>query len=192
MQMEQSNGPLAGIILAAGASTRFGSPKQAAQYNGEALIVLAARRALACCSGGVTIVAGAHYAQWSSIVEGLPVRIVHNDQWGTGMASSIRAGMTAVPESCAAVLLMLCDQPAVTTADLGRLVSAWRCRPESIAAACYAGCLGVPAIFPRPHWPALRALRGESGARSIIRCAPSVSAVDMPTAAHDIDTPGQL
>ncbi len=184
--------PLTGIILAAGASTRFGSPKQLAEIEGETMIAGVVRRALDQCTSGVVVVAGANFDQWASVLDGLPVRTIRNERWQEGMGSSIRSGMAGVPESSLGVLLMLCDQPAVTAADLSRLISVWRSAPERIAASRYANNLGVPAIFPRRYWPQLRELKGKGGAKQIIRNAEAVSAVDMPKAAFDIDTLEQL
>jgi len=184
--------PLAGMILAAGASTRFGSPKQLAEYAGEALIVGAVRCALSQCSACVIVVTGANYADLAPILDELPVRIIRNPQWRDGMGSSISSGMAGVPDHSAGILLMLCDQPAVTGADLDRLIMAWRQVPGQIAAARYADTLGVPAIFPQPYWQQLRDLKKKEGAKQIIRNAKAVSAVDMPSAALDIDTPEDL
>jgi len=184
--------PLTGIILAAGASTRFGSPKQLAEIDGEALIASAVRHAVSQCTAGVIVVAGANYDELASTLDELPVRIIRNRQWRDGMGSSICSGMAGVPEHSAGILLMLCDQPAVTGADLDRLTMTWREAPGQIAAARYADTLGVPAIFPQPYWQQLRDLKREDGARQIIRNAKAVSAVDMPSAALDIDTPEEL
>jgi molybdenum cofactor cytidylyltransferase len=183
---------LVGIILAAGASTRFGSPKQAADIGGETMIALAVRRATSQCAAGVIVVAGASYDEFAPLLDDLPVRVIRNHQWREGMSSSIRSGMAGVSENSAGVLLMLCDQPAVTAEDLSCLTSTWRRAPRQIAAARYAGILGVPAIFPPQYWQQLRDLKGQGGAKQIILAAKAVSAVDLPAAAIDIDTPEQL
>ncbi len=183
---------LAGIILAAGASTRFGSPKQAARIGGETMLALAVRRALVQCAGGVIVVTGANHEEVAPLLDELPVQIIRNRRWREGMGSSIRAGMEGVARHSAGVLLMLGDQPAVTVADLGRLIKSWQARPAAIAASRYAGSLGVPAIFPRQYWRQLHDLQGEGGAKQVIRAAQAVSAVNMQSAALDIDTKEQL
>lgn len=182
---------LYGIILAAGAASRFGSPKQAIDIDGEAMVSLAVRRAASQCTAGVIVVAGAHYEELAPMLDKLAVRIVRNRHWREGIASSIRAGMADIPSNCAGVLLMLCDQPAVTITDLNKLALLWQSTPRQIAAARYAGSLGVPAIFPQAYWSQLRSLKGDSGAKQIILTAKAVSSVDIPEAAHDINTPAQ-
>jgi len=84
--------------------------------------------------------------------------------------------------------VLLVDQPRVDAAALRRLVGAWRRRPGLPAAARYAGHAGVPAVLPRRHWRAVRALRGDEGARALLRDRP-VTLVELPEAAFDVDTP---
>jgi CTP:molybdopterin cytidylyltransferase MocA len=86
------------------------------------------------------------------------------------------------------VLVTLVDQPNVDAAALRRLIAAWRRRPSAPAAAHYAGRAGVPAILPRRSWAALYGLRGDAGARAVLRDAASLTLVAMPEAALDVDT----
>ncbi len=130
---------LVGIILTAAASTRFGSPKQAADIGRETMIALSVHHAASQSAAGVVVVAGANYDELAPLLDDLPVRVIRNHQWRDGMSSSIRSGMAGVSENSAGVLLMLCDQSAVTADDLIRLISIWRRMPRQIAAARYAG-----------------------------------------------------
>jgi molybdenum cofactor cytidylyltransferase len=116
------------------------------------------------------------------------VRTVLNARWRTGLASSLQAGLRAVPRDARAVLVALVDQPNVDAVALRRLLAAWRRRPAVPAAALYAGRAGVPAILPRGAWPALFALAGDAGARAVLRDAPAVTLVAMPEAVFDVDT----
>jgi CTP:molybdopterin cytidylyltransferase MocA len=118
-------------------------------------------------------------------------RIVSNSGWKQGMATSLRAGLAAVPRRAQAALVLLVDQPRVDAAELKRLVAAWRRRPGVPAAARYGERAGVPAVLPRRHWRAVRALRGDEGARALVRDR-GVTLVEMPQAALDIDTPEDL
>ena len=181
------------IVLAAGASTRFGSPKQLAPVQGVPLLQLVLSRATAVAGHAVTVVLGAHAAEIAPALGRLPVSLVVNREWSEGMAASIRAGVLSLPGSCAAALLLLADQAAVTGADLQRLADAWRRSPRAIVAAQYSGGHGVPAVFPRAEFPALLRLRGELGADALLR-SPAVEliGVSMPSAATDIDRPGDL
>ena len=181
------------IVLAAGASTRFGSPKQLAPVNGVPLLQLVLSRATAVAGAAVTVVLGANASAIVPALGRLPVSLVVNRDWNEGMASSIRAGLRSLPGSCGGALLLLADQAAVTHADLQRLADAWRRNTRAIVAAQYGGGYGVPALFPRSEFPALLKLQGEQGARALLRNpTASVIGVPMPSAAIDIDRPEDL
>lgn len=183
---------LAGVILAAGAGRRFGGPKQLALVGGQPLVAHVTRQALASCPAGVIVVTGSHARRVAGALRGLPAQVVLNRGWRSGMASSLRCGLEALGGAPSAALVLLGDQAAVTAADLRRLAAAWQRRPQHIAAASHSGVLGAPAIFPRRYWGRLRQLRGERGARQVIATAGSVTAVDMPCAALDVDTTADL
>jgi molybdenum cofactor cytidylyltransferase len=181
------------IVLAAGASTRFGSPKQITPVLGVPLLPLLLSRATAIAGHAVTVVLGAHSAEIAPALGRSPVSLVVNREWREGIAASIRAGVSSLPGSCAAALLLLADQAAVTSADLQRLADLWRRTPRAIVAAQYGGGHGVPAVFPRSEFPALLRLRGEQGAELVLRNpAAELIGVPMPSAATDIDRPGDV
>jgi len=180
---------IAGILLAAGGSSRLGVPKQFLEYAGESLLARAANAAMEHCSAGLVVVTGAVHEPVVRALADTPATIVHNPGWNAGMSSSIRCGVAAADSSATAYLLLLCDQPRVGSAELGALVAAWSRARDSIAAAGYAGTVGVPAIFPARYRDALLALDGARGARGLIVAACGVSVVNMPGAAVDIDTP---
>jgi molybdenum cofactor cytidylyltransferase len=181
------------IVLAAGASTRFGSPKQLVRVNGRPLMHAVVGRAVEVAGHSVTVVLGANAAELAPLLKHTPASVIVNRDWSEGMGSSIRAGVARLPGSCTGVMLLLADQASVTTEDLRRLISAWRRQPEYIAAAQYRGTTGAPAIFPRARFAELGGLRGDSGARSIFMRNPDrVVRVPMESAALDIDTPEDL
>ena len=181
------------IVLAAGASTRFGSAKQLARLAGRPLLHAAVANAVGVAGSAVTVVLGAHAAELSPLLTHSQASVIINREWREGMASSIRAGVSRLPASCSAVLLMLVDQVAITGEDLKRLVGGWRRQPDYIAAACYGTTTGVPAIFPRSTFSELQALRGDVGARQLLHRNPDrVVRVPMERAAIDIDTPEDL
>ncbi len=117
------------------------------------------------------------------------VLIAANSHWADGLASSLNVGLAHVPPGTRAALVLLVDQPHVDAAALDRLVRAWRRRPGLPAAARYDNRVGVPAVLPRRYWRAVRGLRGDSGARALLRDAVALTVVDMPEAAVDLDTP---
>jgi molybdenum cofactor cytidylyltransferase len=181
------------IVLAAGASSRFGSAKQLVRVAGRPLLHSAVARAAEVAGAAVMVVLGARAAELAPLLKHSQSSVLINRDWREGMASSIRAGVVRLPASCTAVLLMLVDQAAVTGEDLKRLVSAWRRQPDYIAAARYGTTTGVPAIFPRSTFLDLQSLRGDVGARVLLQRNPDrVVRVPMASAAIDIDTPEDL
>jgi len=181
------------IVLAAGASSRFGSAKQLVRVAGRPLLHTAVARAAEVAGTAVSVVLGARAAELTPLLKHSQSAVIINRDWREGLASSIRAGVARLPSSCTAVLLTLVDQPAVTAEDLNRLVSAWRRQPDYIAAARYCATTGVPAIFPRSTFPDLQSLRGDTGARALLQRNPDrVVRVPMASAALDIDTPEDL
>jgi CTP:molybdopterin cytidylyltransferase MocA len=108
------------------------------------------------------------------------------------MAASLRAGLAAAPRTARAALVLLVDQPRVDAAALARLVTAWRRRPGVPAAAGNDARVGVPAVLPRRHWRGLKHMKGDQGARALLRGHAALTLVAMPEAALDIDTPADL
>jgi molybdenum cofactor cytidylyltransferase len=181
------------IVLAAGASSRFGSAKQLVRVAGRPLLHAVVTRAAGITGSALIVVLGAGAARLAPLLKHAPGSIVVNRQWREGLGSSIRAGVAQLPPSCSGVLLLLADQAAVTGDDLRRLVGTWRKQPQYIAAALYDGISGVPAVFPRSAFGQLGELRGDAGARALLRRnAARVVRVPMPSAAIDIDTPEDL
>ncbi|MEP7246181.1 MAG: nucleotidyltransferase family protein [Gammaproteobacteria bacterium] len=181
------------IVLAGGASSRFGSPKQLVRVNGRPLLHNAVSRAVEVAGHAVTVVLGANAAELAPLLRHSPASVVINREWSEGLSSSIRAGVARLPGSCNGVLLMLADQPAVTAEDLRRLAGIWRRQPELIVAAHSGAALGPPAIFPSSSFRDLTELRGDRGAQALFRKNPDrVVRVPMESAAIDIDTPEDL
>lgn len=181
------------VVLAAGASSRFGSAKQLVRVNGRPLMLSAVSRAVELAGHSVTVVLGANAAELAPLLRHSPASVAINREWQEGIASSIREGVSRAPTTADGVLIMLADQAAVTTEDLRRLASTWRRDTASIAAAQYAGTIGVPAIFPRWCFRELNELRGDRGARVLLqRHVDRVVRVTMPGAEVDIDRPEDL
>jgi molybdenum cofactor cytidylyltransferase len=187
--------PVACVLLAAGGSARLGRPKQLVRHRTRPLLVHALEAARAALPDSpLVVVLGAHPLRLRLVVRrAAPGAIaVRNPRWADGLASSLQTGLAATPPKTRAILVLLADQPHVGAAALRRLLAAWRRRPGVAAAAAYLGRAGVPAILPRRTWPALRALRGDSGARALLRDSATLTLIDMPEAALDIDTPADL
>jgi molybdenum cofactor cytidylyltransferase len=184
---------LGAILLAAGASTRMGAPKQLIEIDGKTLVRRAAEAAMGTGSDPIVVVLGANLEFVREQLTDMPVCIVENHRWREGMASSIRAGLTEalrLAPDLSAVLITLCDQPLVGGADLLRLIDLYRSEGKLIAAASYGSGNGAPAIFAQPLFPELLRLAGDAGARRVIAAhAHEVAPLDMPSAAIDLDTP---
>lgn len=181
------------IVLAAGAATRFGSPKQLARIGDRPLLSLITARAAEVVGHALIVVVGAHAAELSPLLRHTPACIVVNRLWREGLGSSIRAGVARLPPSCQGVMLVLADQARVTADDLRRLAAAWRRQPLSIAAARYGTTIGVPAIFPRYLFAELGELKGDIGAKRLLkRHSDFLTKVQISSAAFDLDTPADL
>jgi molybdenum cofactor cytidylyltransferase len=150
-------------------------------------------RAVELAGHSVTVVLGANAAELAPLLRHTPAGIAVNRDWAEGIASSIREGIAHAPQTADGVLIALADQVAVTTEDLRRLAGAWRRAPASIAAAQYAGSVGVPAIFPRWCFRELTELRGDRGAQILLqRHVDRLIRLPMPSAELDIDRPEDL
>jgi molybdenum cofactor cytidylyltransferase len=181
------------IILAAGASRRFGSPKQLVRFEGQLLVQRVIAAATELAGPAVSVVLGAHAAEIAASLPPGSASIIVNRAWPEGVGSSIRAAVTRLPGACDGALILLGDQPLVGGHGLSRLATAWRRQPRSIVASHYGSVTGVPAIFPRWCFNDLAALRGDQGARLLIRrYADHVVRLAHPEAAVDIDYPEDL
>jgi len=159
------------VIIAAGSSSRLGQPKQLLKLNGEMLLQRAIRIAQQSGLSPVLVVLGAHRRHIESQIDFSGASIIVNGEWEEGMASSIRFGIEALKKDAPeaqGVLLMICDQPAVTAEHLCRMLDAFRQHPAGRIASVYASRRGIPAIFPLQAFPDLLALRGDHGARGLL------------------------
>lgn len=186
---------LACVLLAAGGSRRLGTPKQLVRLRSKTLLHLAVERARAALPRApIIVVVGAHALRLRLLVRRTRRGAVCavNARWAQGLATSLAVGIATVPRDTEGVLVLLTDQPGVDARALRRLAAAWRRRPGIAAAAEYSGRLGVPAILPRRSLRAMRAMDGDSGARTLLRAARHVTRVAMPEAELDVDTPEDL
>lgn len=175
------------IVLAAGASSRLGQPKQFVVRDGETLVHRAARLAHESGCSPVVVVEGA--VPLAAAVADLPVEVVRCEAWREGQGASVKAGVAGLGSRCSGVVVLLVDQHRVAREDLVALLEA----PGAIAAASYDGVLGVPVRFSGETVEVLRGLSDSEGARRwLAQNGARVSAVSMPNAAVDLDTPDDL
>lgn len=184
------------ILLAAGASTRMGQPKQLLEVGGRPLLVRAVEAALAAPVWPVVVVLGANAAMLRPLLAPFPVLVVENAAWSEGMASSLREGVTTLTQfsrRLEAAVVVLADQPALDATVIRRLIAAHHASGRDLVAARYSGRHGAPALFHRRLFPRLTALTGEAGARELLNGGdPPVTPVDLPQMAADLDTPEDL
>jgi molybdenum cofactor cytidylyltransferase len=180
-------------ILAAGPSTRFGSPKQLVRLGGAPVLHLAVAAASCVAGSSVTVVLGAHAREIAPALRQSAASIILNRDWEEGLASSVRTAVRTAPPRCEGLLLLLGDQVAVTAEDLRRLFAVWRRHPILIGAALHGGGPGLPAIFPRWAFGDLLELRGDRDPGPVFRRnMDRVVRLPMTNAGIALDTPEDL
>lgn len=166
----------------------MGRPKQLLEFQGETLVHRMARMALDAGCEPVIAVLGCEAEAVAAALSDLRIGIVSNDAWSEGVASSIRAGIAALPMDLEAALLLVCDQPMVDAAFLEQMLEAHQVDERLIVASNYADTTGVPALFPAIHFEALRSLKGDQGAKSMLNDA-EVIGISLPGGDFDLDRP---
>jgi molybdenum cofactor cytidylyltransferase len=179
------------VVLAAGGSQRLGTPKQLLVHQGEPLVRRTASVALDAGLGPVVVVLGHEAPRVRAALADLPLAIAENADWSTGVASSIRRGVSELAERAPelrAVALLVCDQPLLTPEHLRALSAAVR-GGAPLAASTYAGTQGVPAVFGASLVSELLALEGDAGAKAVIgRHLARAALVPFAGGEHDVDT----
>ena len=180
------------VILAAGTSSRLGSPKQLLIYNNKTLLQHAVDTALATGCKKVMVVLGAHFQLLKNELANQPVEIIENKNWQEGMASSIRYALQNItiagfqPEC---VIFMVCDQPFVTESLLLSLLKKGEETGLPIIASSYGDKAGTPALFSKSMFKPLLELKGDKGARALLEAHPGlVAVVPFAKGIIDVDT----
>ncbi|MES2674738.1 MAG: nucleotidyltransferase family protein [Pseudomonadota bacterium] len=185
------------LILAAGNSSRFGSCKLLADFHGQPLISAAVTAARVLKPAQILVVAGAFYEELFQMQTVLnngspPVDLLQFHDWQSGMGSSLAFGIKQLAADNA-VLILLGDQPLISSQDLQNLYRAWCANPEQIACASFANTHGVPAIFPALFKTQLRACAGDQGAKALlINNQHHLISVPVASAEFDVDTRADL
>jgi molybdenum cofactor cytidylyltransferase len=187
--------PLAALVLAAGRSSRMGDANKLTQIlRGKPLVRHAVLAALASQASPVLVVTGHEADKVRQALEGLDVSFIHNPDYAEGMATSLKAGLAALPATAAGAAVLLGDMPNVTPAIIDRLIAA--AAPEAKAVVpTLLGQRGNPALLMRSLLPDVLKLSGDQGARKLLEAAGDAVidiALDDPAIALDIDTPEAL
>lgn len=186
------------IVLAAGRSSRMGRAKQLEVVDGAPMVARAVAVAAASRATDLLVVTGAYADAVTALLQAnaatRPIRIVHNEEWATGQASSVRAAIQALPATSQAALFLPTDQPFVPVALLDALIAAWQAGAHLVAPTIDDQPRGAPAIFDRSLWEELLALEGDMGARPLLQRHRQALVTVAAEAAwlRDIDTPEDL
>jgi HAD superfamily hydrolase (TIGR01457 family) len=190
---------IAGVILAAGSSTRFGQPKQLIEWDGVPLVRRTAREALCAGLAPVVVVLGSHGQQVNAALEhaalGPTVRTVMNWRWEQGLSTSLQVGLMALPPDTEGALLLQCDQPLVSAEILRALVQRFEQTGAPIVFPTHGGQRYPPALFSQVFFGELAGLSGDVGGRALADRHPNAVAtlpVEDPVLLADVDTPDEL
>jgi molybdenum cofactor cytidylyltransferase len=182
--------PVAGVILAAGASSRFGSPKQTLLWRDQPLVRHVASAALQAGLSPVVVVTGDSSALVKQALDGMPVIFVKNSEWQAGQSTSLAAGLRFLPPVTGAAVFLLADQPQVTPGLLHGLVELHAATLSSIIAPQVYGQRANPVLFDRLTFPELLSLKGDMGGRALFsRYHPTWLPWNDANLLLDVDTP---
>jgi len=182
------------IILAAGSSSRLGQPKQFLNYKGKTLLSHAIETAKAASGDNpILVVSGALHDELFKECNALQVSITHNVNWQQGMSTSIHTGLRALVRAnpqTAGALIMVCDQPLITTEHLNNLMDIFaHHRYQGIVATAWGNVIGSPAVFSRDVFEELYKIKGDKGARELFDATEQkLATVPFKPAAMDVDT----
>ena len=182
---------VAGIVLAAGKSTRYGDTKQILPWKGTTLAAHSARVAIESGLDPVIVVVGCQSEKVKKELEGLSVHLVNNPDFESGQSSSLRKGLEALPPSAGAAVFLLADQPLITADIIQKIVSAHRQLFAPVCLPVFEGKRGNPVLFDKSLFSELLELRGDTGGREVIERHQSRIAT-VPSGRSillDIDTP---
>jgi molybdenum cofactor cytidylyltransferase len=181
------------VILAAGQSSRLGEAKQLLPYKGKSLLVQAVDTAVATGLRPVVVVLGARNETVGKELKEKEVVIALNEEWEEGMGSSLRCGLKKaqqVDPATNAMIFMVCDQPYVSPDLLLQLIKTSEATGRPIVSSSYGELSGTPALFSSKIFPALLEIKGDTGARKLIKqYADEVATIPFPEGSIDIDTP---
>lgn len=190
--MSNRDDEVAVVILAAGASTRMGKPKQVLPIQNETLLSRAIRSAKEVAST-VVVVLGSNHTEHQKSIHHLDVISALNPDWNVGMGTSIKCGVSYLNNNnpgTKAVIIMVCDQPLLTSGHLKKIIEEFHRGNSKIIASEYNGSVGVPALFDKSFFHELMQLDGTQGAKKIIhQNQNAVLAIPFPGGAVDLDTP---
>ena len=191
---------IAAIILAAGQASRYRAgggmeaSKLIAVVDGVPMVRLVAQATLASRARPVIAVTGHAREVVAAALGGLAIGFAHNPLYADGMASSLRAGIAALPPEATGAVILLADMPRVSAAVIDALIAALAANPDALAAVpVFEGRRGNPVALARALFPAIKTLTGDQGARRLLAEGKVIEvAVADRAVTLDIDTPDAL
>ncbi len=183
---------VAAVVLAAGASSRFGELKQLLPWQGATLLSRVVDTALESLVDPVIVVLGNRAEECRDALDRRPVKIVTNEDWREGQSTSVKAGLAAVPDNVCAALFSLADQPMVTAHTINALIARYRFTLAPVVWPEHAGERGNPVLFDRALFAELMRLSQDAGGRSVLKAHVADAErvpVDDAGILFDIDTP---
>ena len=175
------------LLLAAGGSTRLGQPKQLLTRNGMPLVRCMAEAALATMPTQLFVIVGAEAAAVRNALTGLPLSVLENTAWASGLASSLQLAARSLPTGAGRLLVLACDQPQLHAMQLQHLLAA-PVAATTVVATDYGTGIGIPVLMPIELLQRANHLHGDSGLKTLWQSLP-VHSISMPELALDIDTP---
>lgn len=160
---------VAGIVLAAGTSSRMGTNKLLMELEGETVVWRTVRQAQEAGLDPVIVVLGFEAAMIVDALHGLDVRTVINDRYERGINTSVHAGISRVPEECSGAVIMLADMPLVTTEMLTTITDRYRTGRETLVLSLYGDVHAPPTLYDRSLFSEFDGQEGEGCGRRIVR-----------------------
>lgn len=185
---------VAGVVLAAGASSRMGRPKLLLRLGGESLLRRAVRAAIEAGLAPAVVVVGAEAEPARAELAGLACDLAVNPAPARGKGSSLAAGLAALPADVEAAVVLLPDMPRVTAAMIAALAARWRETRAPLVVSEYGGTPAPPVLFARSLFAELAAAGGENPGKAVIaRHRGAAEVIRWPVEAlADVDAPGDL
>jgi molybdenum cofactor cytidylyltransferase len=167
--MPERTGPVAGILLAAGTSSRMGSNKLLFTLDGESVLRGAAKRALAGGLSPLLVVLGHEAERAERELDGLGCRVVINPDYEAGINSSLKSGVAALPADVAGAMVLLADMPYVTAEMIAGLIQRFRTTEAPLVISDYDGVNAPPMLYDRSLFSELLAMTGEGCGRQVVK-----------------------
>lgn len=194
MVLERAHAPIAGVLLAAGTSSRMGRNKLFLSLQGQSVLRRAALTALAAGLDPLLVVLGHEAERAQAELAGLDCRWVKNPSFAQGINTSLRTGIAAVPETAVAALVMLADMPFVTRQMLEAVIDRYRASTSPLVVSSYEGVDAPPMLYDRCLFAELRALDGDGCGKTVVKRHRNESLeVAWPASAlRDLDVPADV